>query len=223
MNTLINHSHQSENILAFDTSGDIASVAVWADRKMYKASLPFGTHSHSQAARLFSIMQGLLNEANITFQDLNVIATPTGPGSFTGIRLGLATAQGLMLSTKTAAFAPTTLQNYAFGAWKEMAESDTIDSFLVTLTTKRGGFYVQGFDKTLKPLFPASINTQHEIDDRLAINSRMLHVEGFSLLSAEYLIQFYFHTINAEQALPSILRPYYVHDPEFVKQQPWSL
>lgn len=223
MNTLINYPHQSENILAFDTSGDIASVAVWADGNMYRASLPFGTHSHSQAARLFSVMQGLLSEANITFQDLNVIATPTGPGSFTGIRLGLATAQGLKLSTKATPFAPTTLQNYAFGAWKETAGSDPVDSFLVTLTTKRDSFYVQSFDKTLNPLSPASISTHDEINNMLATNSRMLHVEDLSLLSAENLIQFYFHAIKTEQALPRILRPYYVHDPEFIKQQPWSL
>jgi len=223
MITLINHSHQSENILGFDTSGDVASVAIWANKKLYNTSLPFGTHSHGQAARLFSVMQELLNEANITFQDLNVIATPTGPGSFTGIRLGLATAQGLRLSTKATPFAPTTLQNYAFGAWKEIAEPDTIDSFLVTLTTKRDSFYVQSFDKTLAPLSPASINTQAEINDMLATNSRMRHVEGLSLLSAVNLIQFYFYIINIGQALPDILRPYYVHDPEFIKQQPWSL
>lgn len=224
MITLMKPSYQSINILAFDTSGDVASVAVWTNEKMQSTSLPFGTGSHSQAAQLFSVIQGLLRDANLTFQDLNVIATPTGPGSFTGIRLGLAAAQGLILSTKATSFAPTTLQNYAFGAWKEKEEeSDDIDSFLVTLTTKRDSFYTQAFDKALDSLFPASINTQDEIKDRLATNLRMRRVESLSLLSAETLIYFYFHAIKSIEDFPSILRPHYVHDPEFIKQKPWSL
>jgi len=223
MITLMEPSYQSINILAFDTSEDMASVALWANEKMQGTSLPFGTGSHSQAARLFSVMQELLSTANITFQDLDVIATPTGPGSFTGIRVGLATAQGLILSTKATSFAPTTLQNYAFGAWKGKAETEDTDSFLVTLTTKRDSFYTQAFDNKLEALLPASINTQDEIKNRLATNLRMCRVEQLSLLSSECLIHLYFHLIRAGQDLPTILRPFYVHDPEFIKQKPWSL
>lgn len=213
-------SNQSVNILALDTSGDVASVAIWANEKMHKTSLPFGTGSHSQAAQLLSVMQGLLKDANITFQDLEVIATTTGPGSFTGIRLGLATVQGLILSTKATGFAPTTLQNYAFGAWREKADSGAIDSFLVTLTTKRNSFYTQAFDKALGALFPASIHTEDEIMNMLATNLRMCRIEHLSLLSAECLIHLYFHVIRTGQDFPRILRPNYVHDPEFVKQMP---
>lgn len=229
MITLINAPHQCINILAFDTSGDEASVALWANEKMHKASLPFGTGIHSQAARLLSVIQELLREANMTFQDLNVIATPVGPGSFTGIRLGLATAQGLILSTKAISFAPTTFQNCAFGAWREKTDSDgfsnasSVDSFLVTLATKRDSFYTQAFDKTLNVLFPATISTEDEVKDMLAANSRMLRVEHLSILRAESLIYLYFHTLKPGQSLPSILHPYYLHDPEFVKQKLWSL
>lgn len=230
MITLIKDPHQSINILAFDTSGDEASVALWGNEKMHSASLPFGTGIHSQAARLFSVIQELLREANMTFQDLNVIATPTGPGSFTGIRLGLATAQGLILSTKAISFAPTTFQNFAFGAWREKSEdsgefsnSSFMDSFLVTLATKRDSFYTQAFDKALRVLFPASINSQDEVNNIIATNSRMCRVEHLSILSAESLIHLYFYTLKAGQSLPGILRPYYLHDPEFVKQKLWSL
>ena len=223
MITLMKPSHQSVNILAFDTSGDVASVAVWADENIRKASPPFGTGSHSQASQLFSVMQGLLRDANITFQDLNVIATLVGPGSFTGIRLGLAAAQGLILSTKATSFAPTTLQNYAFGAWQEKEAFGAVDSYLVTLSTKRDSFYTQAFDKNLEALFPAAIKTENEINDILATNSGMSRVENLSLLSAEALIYFYFHTMKTGENLPIILRPYYLHNPEFAKQKSWSL
>jgi len=223
MNTSVNTSHQSENILAFDTSGDTASVALWADNHIQSVPLPFGTGSQSQASRLLSVMQELLTDARITFQDLHVIATPTGPGSFTGIRLGLATAQGLALSTKARCFAPTTFQNYAFGAWKDGAEQSVTTSFLVTLATKRDSFYTQTFDKTLQPLSPASLNTEDEILNMLAASPRMFRVERLSLLEAESLIYLYFHFMETGRPLPHRLLPYYLHNPEFIKQNPCSL
>lgn len=226
MNILSKDTHQSINILAFDTSGDEASLAVWAGGAMQSISLPFGTGSHSQAACLFPVMKELLKGANLDFQDLNVIATSTGPGSFTGIRLGLATAQGLLLSTKAKSFAPTTFQIIAFGAWKERA-----DSYLVSLTTKRDSFYTQSFDKNLAPLFPATIQTEREIQDFLRANPDLRRIDHSSTLSAENLIHFYLHGLTTNQDLSlevsrdlsGALRPYYLHNPEFVKQKPWSL
>ena len=76
---------------------------------------------------------------------------------------------------------------------------------------------------TLITLFPASINTQDEVKNILATNSRMHRVDHLSILSAESLIHLYFYTLKAGQSLPGILCPYYLHDPEFVKQKLWSL
>jgi tRNA threonylcarbamoyladenosine biosynthesis protein TsaB len=234
MNTLSNDTQQSINILAFDTSGDEASLALWTQREMRKLSIPFGTGSHSQAACLIPMMQEILTQKNISFQDLHVIATPTGPGSFTGIRLGLATAQGLLLSTKAKSFAPTTFQIAAFGAWR-IREG----SYLVTLSTKRESFYTQAFDKTLNPLVPGKIQTEEEIQDFLNHNPEMRRIHGSPSLGAEDLILFYLHTLNTSQDLhlksledsfpeflgksSELLCPYYLHDPVFVKQKSWSL
>lgn len=226
MNTLSNGTQQSINILAFDTSGDETSLALWAGGKMCTRFLPSGAGSHSQAACLLPAMQDLLKAANIDFQDLQVIATSRGPGSFTGIRLGLATAQGLESSTKARCFAPTTFEISAFGAWKEK-----IGSYLVTLSTKRDSFYTQGFDKTLVPLGAGSIQTEEEIQGFLDSNPQMIRVNNIATLGAENLILLYLHRLNSNQdfssnsprELSSTLSPYYLHDPEFVKQKPCSL
>jgi len=234
MNTLSNDTQQSINILAFDTSGDETSLALWTTGQMRKISIPFGTGSHSQAAYLIPMMQEILKEKNISFQDINVIATPTGPGSFTGIRLGLATAQGLLLSTKAKSFAPTTFQISAFGAWKKEESS-----YLITLSTKRDSFYTQAFDKILNPLFPGKIQTEEEIQDYLNCNPNMQRIDGSPGLGAENLILLYLHILNTNQNLhlkspldplselpqksSDTLCPYYLHDPVFVKQKSWSL
>jgi len=234
MNTLSNDTQQSINILAFDTSGDEASLALWAMGQMHKLSIPFGTGSHSQAACLIPMMQEILKENNISFQDLNVIATPTGPGSFTGIRLGLATAQGLLLSTRAQSFSPTTFQISVFEAWKIRK-----GSYLVTLSTKRDSFYTQAFDETLSPLFPGKIQTEKEVQDFLKHNPEMRRIDGPHNLGAENLILFYLHALSTNQDLYlkslkgslselkdkslDTFSPYYLHDPVFVKQKSWSL
>lgn len=219
MNTPGHEAHQSIKILAFDTAGDEASLALWANGKMQQVSLPFGAGSHSQAACLVPVVQDLLKEESLDFQDLDVIATSTGPGSFTGIRLGLATAQGLILSTTARSFAPTTFQLFAFGAWKERAGVP----YLVTLPTKRDSFYTQAFDKTGVPSGAASIQTEDEIQGFLALYPDMYRTHHLMASSAEILIHFYFHERENNRHLWRDLRPYYVHDPEFVKQKKCSL
>ena len=226
MNTLCNSPQQSINILAFDTSCDEASLALWTRGHLHKLAIPLGTGPHSQAACLIPMMQNILTEQGITFQDLDVISTPTGPGSFTGIRLGLATAQGLLLSTKAKSFAPTTFQLLAFAAWKERE-----GAYLVTLSTKRDSFYSQGFDENLNILFPGIIQTEEEIEDFLKHHPNLKRVKTSANLGAENLINFYLHEQNKTHNLPrdrpeknpQTLQPYYLHDPVFVKQKSCSL
>lgn len=233
MNTPGPPIHQSINILAFDTSGDEASLALWARGKIWRASLPPGTGPHSQAACLVPAMQELLAKEALDFQDIGVVATPIGPGSFTGIRVGLATAQGLLLSTKARSFAPTTLHLFAFGAWKEgtgpasTLEPSSAPPCLVSLSTKRDSFYTQAFEKGCHPLGPARIQTEAEIQEFLALNPAMRRVCHLSISSAESLIHFYFYNQGGAHALlpeaQGTLRPCYVHNPSFARQEPCSL
>lgn len=223
MNTPSPNPQQCLNILAFDTSADEASLALWASGNMRSLSIPLGTGAHSQAACLVPLMQDLLKKENLGFQDLNVIATPTGPGSFTGIRIGLATAQGLILSTKAKAFAPTTFDIFAFGAGKERSDNLDPQPCLVTLTTKRDSFYTQAFEKTFVPLGQASIQTEEQVQGFLDAHPGMRRISRLLTLSAENLIQLYLYKLKANQEREDVLRPYYLHNPEFVKQNLCSL
>jgi tRNA threonylcarbamoyladenosine biosynthesis protein TsaB len=217
--TLINSvnalSSQVLSLLAFDTSSEQGSVALWAKGKMYSLVLPMGFGADSSAACLIPQIQQLLERTALSFQDLDVIATPTGPGSFTGIRLGIATAQGLMLATKAKSFAPTTFQVAAFGAWKD---NPGLAPLLVTLTTKRDSFYTQGFDERLMPFGNAAIQTEEEIQDFLQKNPRISRVGEGATLAATSLIHLYLDMVGKGSAIPEILSPYYLHNPEFTKR-----
>ena len=73
-------------ILAFDTCLDKMYVALGEDNKVLAAKIVETTQSHYHSAFLISTITNILKENNLTPNDINVIATNIGPGSFTGIR-----------------------------------------------------------------------------------------------------------------------------------------
>ncbi len=80
-------------VLAFDAAGKGLSVAVAEPGKVLaEAGLNVGL-THSQ--RLLPVVQSLLLAADIAPETLDMVAVTNGPGSFTGLRIGLATAKGL--------------------------------------------------------------------------------------------------------------------------------
>jgi tRNA threonylcarbamoyladenosine biosynthesis protein TsaB len=78
-------------ILALDTSTLTAQVAVWDERVLAERARPVSTHSET----LLSLVDECLREAGLRASDLDAIACGAGPGSFTGLRIGLASAKGL--------------------------------------------------------------------------------------------------------------------------------
>ncbi len=80
-------------ILAISTSSKNASVSLLEDDKLIKELNNTNERTHSE--KLMPLIDELLNECNATLSDINLIACDVGPGSFTGIRIGVATVKAL--------------------------------------------------------------------------------------------------------------------------------
>ena len=80
-------------LLHIDTSSDTGILAIGADGILLKHIAHEGLRNH--AASINNMINDLLNSAQISFPDLAAIAVCAGPGSYTGLRIGLATAKGL--------------------------------------------------------------------------------------------------------------------------------
>ena len=84
------------NILAIDSSAKTASVALVKDGALLCESFLNNGLTHSQT--LMPMIDGVLNSSDMKINDIDCFAVTNGPGSFTGVRIGVATVKGMALS-----------------------------------------------------------------------------------------------------------------------------
>jgi len=76
-------------ILSIDTASDLCTVAVLEDENCIKEIIVNDARNHSE--KIMPVIEQALEETNINLKDINLIVCDKGPGSFTGIRIGVGT------------------------------------------------------------------------------------------------------------------------------------
>lgn len=125
------------NILAFDCAGMGGEIALSVNRNCATASLAQG----EQATLLLPTIHRLLADAGLRYADLSAIVTTVGPGSFTGVRIGLAAVHGLVLAANIPLKCVTTL---AALAWEAVLNGEA-EPFTVAIRAGKGELYAQEF------------------------------------------------------------------------------
>ena len=98
-------------ILAFETSAKAASVALMDDRKLLGESYQNTGLTHSQT--LMVMAEDLLKQCGKTVADVTAVAVAEGPGSFTGVRIGVAAAKGMSWGGQLPCYGVSTLEAMA--------------------------------------------------------------------------------------------------------------
>ena len=98
-------------ILAFETSAKAGSVALLDDTKLLGESYNNTGLTHSQT--LMVMAEDLLKQCGKTVSDLTAVAVAEGPGSFTGVRIGVAAAKGLAWGGELPCYGVSTLEAMA--------------------------------------------------------------------------------------------------------------
>lgn len=124
-------------LLAVDTAGKTAAVAVLRDGTLlYEAQLNNGlTHSET----LLPMIDTALRCAGVTMGELDLLAVTNGPGSFTGLRIGLSVVKGLAQPRQIPCVGVSTLAALAWGCTGEGTVIGALDA-------RRGQVYWAGFD-----------------------------------------------------------------------------
>ena len=125
------------NVLAIDTASDCA-VAVGRDGAVVAEEHRRIARGHAEA--LLPMIEEALERAGLEYGDLDLIAAAVGPGSFTGLRTGLAAARGLALALGRPTVGITSFESLAYRL------TGRGRPILVALETKRADVYVQAFD-----------------------------------------------------------------------------
>ncbi len=112
-----------------------------------------------QAERLIPMVQDVLKQAGAGFSDIDAVAVTTGPGSFTGVRVGLAAADGIALAAGLPMIGVSVLETLA---GKIYGSDPEIEKLCLVLETKRDDFYVQRYCRGT-PLDEPSAKTAAEI------------------------------------------------------------
>jgi tRNA threonylcarbamoyladenosine biosynthesis protein TsaB len=101
------------------------------------------------ATRLLPLASQLLDDAGLTFPDVDLIAVGTGPGTFTGLRIGVATARALAQATGARLAGVSSL--------RALAEPVDAPAVLAVLDARRGEAFAAGFQDGMEVLAPAAL------------------------------------------------------------------
>ena len=136
-------------ILALESSATACSAALWGKEGLIAQSFQNSGLTHSRT--LLPMARDLLNNCGTGLEQVDVIAVAAGPGSFTGLRIGVATAKGL-----------------AWAEDKDCAPCSTLESMAWPLASFRDAVIVCAMDARRKQVYNALFQTDGERLTRLS-------------------------------------------------------
>jgi tRNA threonylcarbamoyladenosine biosynthesis protein TsaB len=134
-------------ILSIETSTQICSIALHQNGLLVDLAINEGKGAHSQL--LMRMISDLLGRCNLSTRQLSAIAVSKGPGSYTGLRIGVSTAKGLAFAWDLPLISIPTLKLLAYAAIKNI---EGITYVIPVLDARRMEVYREVFDSKLNTL-----------------------------------------------------------------------
>lgn len=149
---LLHDNHKKMSIiLNIETSTDICSVSISVDGECIALKISDNDRSHSKI--LASFIQDVLRESNFKPKDINALALSSGPGSYTGLRIGASTAKGFCYGADIPLIAVNTMQIIAKMALLQKTDLDNNCVIIPMIDARRMEVYAAGFNDNLDVVF----------------------------------------------------------------------
>jgi len=139
-------------LLAVETATKVCSVGLFKDDKLLLLKEEKGAYSHAENLAVFA--DDILRESNLSSIDLSAIIVSKGPGSFTGLRIGVSFAKGLCYSLKIPLISVDTLHALALG-WIQAGNS-TAEFICPMIDARRMEVYSAIYSAKLECIKPIS-------------------------------------------------------------------
>ena len=108
-------------ILALESSAKAASCAVLEDGALLASAWQATGLTHSRT--LLPMVEDMLQNSELAIQDMDAIAVAAGPGSFTGLRIGVAAVKGLAWAAEKPCIPVSTLEAMAWPTWRGISSA----------------------------------------------------------------------------------------------------
>lgn len=216
-------------ILCFDVSNNNCSVAIARGQEIlsFKQELT----PSIQAEKLMIMIESAFKEAAMDYSDIDYLAVTVGPGSFTGIRIGLAAAKGLLYASNIEGVAIT---NFEAAFYRLKMQVKEFDSAIIMLNAYRNQLYVQQFFQDGTMLDPMLIDSDSikaylenqsgkvvctgsglkEVYAQIKDMNRLVLLPRFPIVRAIHIARYADDKINAGRI--DSIEPLYIRPPDAV-------
>ncbi len=182
--------------LGINTSLSTAEVVVLKNDNIL--AMDTDTQPFSQATSITSLLHNVLLDSHISFKEVDLLACSIGPGSFTGIRIGLAAAKGLKMALQKPLLGINIFEAIAYG-YKDEAISVLIDSL-------RDDFFCQQFNEQGQTLTEPFLIEKDNFD---SLSGRLIYAEEQENITSNlcFIAQNKYRANISSPALPMYIRP----------------
>ncbi|MDF7667878.1 tRNA (adenosine(37)-N6)-threonylcarbamoyltransferase complex dimerization subunit type 1 TsaB [Orbaceae bacterium ESL0727] len=190
-------------LLAIDTATEACSVALLYDNEI---TFDFTLSQRDHTKQILPMIDKLIKQAGCTLSQIDAIAFGQGPGSFTGVRIGIGVAQGLALGIDRPMIGVSTLMSLAQGAYRVKQASNVI----AAIDARMGEIYLGHYRRietdnkgvitpTWQPIIPECVIKPTAITEK--INAEKINTEPPKLAASEN----YYFAGTGWQTYPALL------------------
>ncbi|HDM8049005.1 TPA: tRNA (adenosine(37)-N6)-threonylcarbamoyltransferase complex dimerization subunit type 1 TsaB [Vibrio fluvialis] len=165
----------SAKILALDTATEACSVALMVGDKLYSRS-EVAPRDHTK--KILPMVDKVLKEAGVTLQELDALAFGRGPGSFTGVRIGIGIAQGLAFGADLPMIGISTLAALAQGAYREHGMTRVASAIDARMSEVYWGRYERQEDGTWLTVDEECVIPPQALGEKISASSEIWGTAG---------------------------------------------
>ena len=212
---------QTPILLHIETATDVCSVALSRGTEIIGLKEEAGGNNH--AKNLLPFVDEVLKQSGVRMSEINGVAVSIGPGSYTGLRIGVSTAKGIAYTAGIPVMAISTLESIAQGAKQLWSETSTESVQIVPMIdARRMEVFTTRFDYDMQPLEEVSSKIVDESTFSELLSEQKVLFCGNGMPKCRELLSVFSNAcfidalISAKNMLPAALKKWQNNDFEDV-------